>query len=430
MTNTKNDEHQIKIGVYGQGKMGLPLAQVMAHYYDVTGVDINKELVENLNNGLNPIKDEPDLSELLIGNLKNNCYRATTDFQQAAKNCNIHIILVPTLIKEGDNKPDLSVVEVVAKRISKGIKKGDIIITECTMPPGSTENLIPILEDSGLKYIMEFGLAHCPERTMTGTAIRDITTQYPKIIGASDERTLKILKEIYSKINKKGVIVMSSIIAAELVKVFEGCYRDVNIALANELSYVCEKYKVDSTEVFNAANSQPYCNIHKPGYVGGHCIPYYPWFVIDEKTDLMRTARKVNEYMIDRLITKVIEGLKEHDKAIMDSNILVLGLTFRGGVYEFAHTAAKPFIEKLKKFKPKIYAYDPLCNDKDYGKFGVEFKDIKTIDGFKGIDCIVILADHQEFKEIDWDEARKEMRNKIIVDMRNIVDKSKIGHFK
>ena len=416
-TNKMKDT-SIKIAVYGQGKMGLPLAQVMAQYYKVIGVDINKNLVENLNKGINPIKDEHGLSELLAQNLKSKNYEATTDFSYASKNSNIHIILVPTLIKE--NKPDLSIVKDVAKKIIDGLKKNDIVITECTMPPGSTEMLIPVLEESGLKYLADFWLAHCPERTMTGTAIRDITGQYPKIIGACDERTLKIVKEIYEKINNKGTIVMSSIVAAEMVKVFEGCYRDVNIALANELSYVCEKYKINSEEIFKAANSQPYCHIHNPGYVGGHCIPYYPWFVIDKNTKLMRTARKINENVINTLIMKVIKGLNECNVAIRDSNILILGLTFRGNVYEFEHTPAKPFIEKLKKFNPKIYAYDPLCKAEDYKRFGVEFKN-----DFKNIDCVVILADHKEFYSIDWDKASREMRNKVIVDIRGVVDESK-----
>ncbi|CEG13966.1 NDP-sugar dehydrogenase (fragment) [groundwater metagenome] len=210
---------------------------------------------------------------------------------------------------------------------------------------------------------------------------------------------------------------MSSIAAAEMVKVFEGCYRDVNIALANELSYVCGKYDCDSEEIFKAANSQPYCSIHKPGYVGGHCIPYYPWFVMDENTELMRTARKINETVIDNLIIKVIEGLNECDIAIKNSNIMILGLTFRGNVYEFEHTAADPFIKKLKKFKPKIYAYDPMCNEEDYKRFEVEFKG-----DFENIDCVVILADHKEFKNLDLD-----LKNiKVIVDGRNVLDKEKI----
>lgn len=405
--------NEIKIAVYGQGKMGLPLASVFAQYYNVIGYDINKELVDNLNKGINPIKEEPMLDELLKKNLKEKTYSATTDYLYASKNSNVHVILVPTLIRK--NEPDLSIVKDVADKISTGLKKGDIVITESTMPPGSTESLISILEKSNLKY-GEFGAAHCPERTMTGTAIRDITGQYPKIIGASDKRTLEIVKEIYTKTDKKGVIAMSSIKAAELVKVFEGVYRDVNIALANELSYVCEKYGVSAEEIFNAANSQPYCHIHKPGYVGGHCIPYYPLFVMDENTKLIKTARKINEDTIDNVIMKVISNLNEVNRAVKDSNILILGLTFRGNVYEFEHTPAKPFIEKVRKFKPKIYAYDPLCKQEDYKKFGVEFKN-----NFKDIDCIVILTDHKEFYKIEWNKARKEMRNKVIVDMRGVL---------
>jgi len=409
----------IRIAIYGQGKMGLPLAQVIAQYHKVIGVDVNPELVKKLNKGTNPIIDEPGLRELLVSNLKSKNYLATTKFSRASKNSNIHIILVPTLIRE--NRPDLSVVRTVAKKISKGLKKGDIVITECTMPPGSTESLIPILEESKLKYKRDFGLAHCPERTMTGTAIRDITGQYPKIIGASDNRTLKILKDVYSKINERGAVIMPSIVASELVKVFEGCYRDVNIALANELAYVCEKYGVDSEEIFSAANTQPYCKIHKPGYVGGHCIPYYPWFVIDEKTKLMKIARAINEGVIDRLVMKVISSLNEANKSLKDSNILILGLTFRGDVYGFEHTPAKPFIEKLRSLKTNIYAYDPMCTKNDYKEFGVQFKD-----DFKDIDCVVILTDHKKFYEINWEKAAKEMRNNLIVDMRGVVRTEKM----
>ena len=402
------------IAIYGQGKMGLPLAQVMAKYNDVIGVDINAELVTQLNLGFDVMPDEPGLGKLLKENLGRENYKATTDFSYASKNATVHILLVPTLIK--DNKPDLSIIKDVVTKVSAGLKKGDIVITESTMPPGSTEGLIPLLEHSGLK-LGDFGLAHCPERTMSGTAIRDIEGQYPKIIGAGDKRTEKITREIYKKINSKGVRILSSIKAAELVKVFEGCYRDVNIALANELSYVCEREGVDSTEIFEAANSQPYCKIHRPGYVGGHCIPYYPWFVIDEKTKVMRSARMVNEAVIDRLIEKTKEGIGEAGKALKESNILVLGLTFRGGVHETEHSAAGPFIEKIRPSVKEIYAYDPLCNEKDYAHFGVAKKE-----GFEGIDCAVILSDHAEFSNLDWKEKLKGIIKPVIVDGRGIHD--------
>jgi len=405
----------ISIAVYGQGKMGLPLAQVIARYYKTVGVDINRELVENLNKGICPMKEEPGLAELLSKNVKTGRYRATTDFSQAAKTANLHIIIVPTLIRE--NRPDLSIVKSVIGKIASDLKKGDIIVTESTMPPGGTEGLIPLIETSGLKYPEDFGLAHCPERTMSGTAIRDITGEYQKVIGTGDERTQKILKAVYGRINKKGLIIMPSIRAAELVKVFEGCYRDVNIALANELAYVCEREGVESAGVFKAANSQPYCHIHKPGYAGGHCIPYYPWFVIDDSTKLMLTARGVNEGTIDRLLLKVQKGLAEAGVKLHGAAVLVLGLTFRGDVYEFEHSAATPLIEKLKAKGARVYAYDPLCKEEDYHRFGVTMKG-----GFAGVDCVVITTDHKQFSKLDLDQMAGEMRSKVIVDGRGVID--------
>lgn len=407
----------IQLAVYGQGKMGLPLAQVMAQYYKTIGVDVNKVLVEKLNKGINPMSDEPGLKELLERNIKTARYSATIDFSKAAKAANVHIMLVPTLVKS--NKPDLSIMKEVAGKISSGLKKGDVVITESTMPPGSTESLVPILETSGLK-LGEFGLAHCPERTMSGTALRDITGQYPKIIGASDERTLKIVKGIYERVNKKGVIAMPSVKAAELVKVFEGCYRDVNIALANELAYVCEREGVDYSDVSKAANTQPYCQLHRPGYVGGHCIPYYPWFVIDDNTKLMLAGRAVNEGVIDSLVYKTQKCLAEVGAKLNGASVLVLGLAFRGGVKEFEHSPAKPMIEKLKAKGAHVYAYDPLCKEEDYARFGVVMKE-----DFSGIDCIVVLTDHKEFDSLDLAKMGKEMRHRAIVDGRGIIDPQK-----
>jgi len=230
-------EGNVTIAVYGLGKMGLPLAAVFAdHGANVIGVDINEKVVEMINRGENHVKEEPGLDELVRRNVEAGRLKATTDGVWAAKQADVMVILVPTLTDERGNLR-LGPVYDVAEKISQGLENGDIVITEATMPPRTTESLIPILEKSGLK-LGEFGLAHAPERTMTGTAIRDITGQYPKIVGASDEKTLEAVIGIYETINGKGVIPMSSIKAAEAVKVFEGVYRDVNIALANEAGNV------------------------------------------------------------------------------------------------------------------------------------------------------------------------------------------------
>ena len=412
------------IAVYGMGKMGLPLAAVFAdHGANVIGVDINERVVEAINRGENHIKEEPGLDELVRRNVEAGRLRATTDGVWAAEQADVMVILVPTLTDERGNLK-LGPVYDVAEKISQGLEKGDIAITEATMPPGTTESLVPILEKSGLT-LGDFGLAHAPERTMAGTAIRDITGQYPKIVGASDEKTLEAVIGIYETINRKGVIPMSSIKAAEAVKVFEGVYRDVNIGLANELAMWCEEHGLDALEVFQAANTQPYCHLHIPGAgVGGHCIPVYPWFVINlaKKTNprLTKTAREINDYMAHHVVELTVKALNEAGKPLKDSNVLVLGLTFRGGVREFMKAAAKPIIQELKEWGARVYAYDPLCTKEDAERFGAGWKE-----NFEGVDAIVITADHREFKELDLERIGKEMRTRIIVDGRNVIDPEK-----
>ncbi|AFL95032.1 NDP-sugar dehydrogenase [Thermococcus cleftensis] len=415
---------EVTIAVYGMGKMGLPLAAVFAdHGARVIGVDINEKVVEMINRGENHVKEEPGLDELVRRNVEAGRLEATTDGVWAAKKADVMIILVPTLTDERGNLK-LGPVYDVAEKISQGLERGDIVITEATMPPGTTESLIPILEKSGLK-LGEFGLAHAPERTMTGTAIRDITGQYPKIVGASDEKILEAVIGIYETINRKGVIPMSSIKAAEAVKVFEGVYRDVNIALANELAMWCEEHGLDALEVFQAANTQPYCHLHMPGAgVGGHCIPVYPWFVINlaKKTNprLIKTAREINDSMPHHVVELTVKALNQVGKPLKGSNVLVLGLTFRGGVREFMKAAAKPIIQELREWGANVYAYDPLCTREDAERFGAEWKE-----DFKDIDAIVITADHREFKELDLEKLAGEMRTKVIVDGRNVLDPEK-----
>ncbi|NJE26420.1 nucleotide sugar dehydrogenase [Thermococcus sp. MV5] len=417
-------EGKFTIAVYGLGKMGLPLAAVFAdHGANVIGVDINEKVVEMINNGTNHINEEPGLSELVERNVKAGRLKATTDGVWAAKQADVMIILVPTLTDDRGNLK-LDPVYDVAHKIAKGLEKGDLVITEATMPPGTTESLVSILEESGLK-LGEFGLAHAPERTMTGTAIRDITGQYPKILGASDEKTLEAVIGIYETINKKGVIPMSSIKAAEAVKVFEGIYRDVNIALANELALWCEEHGLDALEIFQAANTQPYCHLHMPGAgVGGHCIPIYPWFVINlaKKTNprLIKTAREINDLMPHHIVELTIKGLNEVGRSLKGSNVLVLGLTFRGGVREFTKSPAIPIIKELKEWGAKVYAYDPLCSEKDVKRFGAEWKE-----DFKDIDAIIIVTDHKEFKSLNLEEIAKQARNKVIIDGRNVLDAEK-----
>ncbi|NPA74677.1 MAG: nucleotide sugar dehydrogenase [Euryarchaeota archaeon] len=418
-TGVKNT--QLTITVFGMGKMGLPLAAVFADAgARVIGVDIDKERVKKINEGKNPVPEEPGLAELIERNVSAGRLRATTDGLQAAKEAEVMIILVPTMIDEHGNVK-LGPVLDVAEKIAQGLEPGNIVITEATMPPGTTESLIPIFEKSGLK-LGEFGVAHCPERTMTGTAIRDIRGQYPKIVGASDERTLQAVSVIYEMINSKGVIKMSSIKAAEAVKVFEGVYRDVNIGLANELALFCEEQNLDALEVFNAANTQPYCHIHRPGSgVGGHCIPVYPWFVMNlsrRETRIIRAARVLNDEMPGHMVELTLKALNMAGIAAKNANILVLGLTFRGDVYEFRKSPSIPFIARMKEWCENVYVYDPVCGESDAKRYGA-----KWWAGYEDMNVVVIMNDAREFKALNLKEIGAKMRNKIIVDGRGIINK-------
>jgi len=415
----------ITVSVFGMGKMGLPLAAVFAdNGAEVIGVDVDKDIVKLINEGDNHIEKEPRLDELVKENVGKGRLRATSNGVEAASQADFNVILVPTLTDEKGNV-QLGPVEDVAESISEGLEKGDIVVTEATMPPGTTESLVPLLEKNGLE-LGDFGLGHAPERTMTGTAIRDITGEYPKIIGGNNQETLQVLKGIYEVINSKGTIEMENIISAESVKVFEGIYRDVNIALANELAKYCETKGIEATKVFDAANSQPFCDIHEPGAgVGGHCIPVYPWFVINQtesgESQLLRTARTINDSMPFHIVDLVVKGLNQIGKAVKDSNVLVLGLTFRGGVKEFMKSPAGPVIENLNEMDGNVYAYDPICDEEDTQRFGADWKK-----DFGGIDVIVILTDHEEFADLNFNEIREDMRNEVIIDGRNIVDKEEV----
>ncbi|MFA4946865.1 MAG: NAD(P)-binding domain-containing protein, partial [Candidatus Micrarchaeia archaeon] len=218
-------EGHATIAVYGLGKMGLPLAAAFADAgARVIGVDVNAELVDKINSGECPLAGEPGLAEAITRGTTSGRLSATTDGVAAASEADLCAILVPTSLtqKNGVCAPDQGAVASVARAIAEGLGAGGIVVTECTMPPGSTEALVPLFSKHGRVLNEDYGLAHCPERTMSGTALRDIRGEYPKIIGASSPAALEAVAGVYEAVNSKGVIACSSIKTAELVKIFEG----------------------------------------------------------------------------------------------------------------------------------------------------------------------------------------------------------------
>ena len=383
-------KEDVKVAIYGLGKMGLPLASVFAERgASVIGVDVNPDVVASINRGVNHVKEEHGLDELVERNVRLGRLVATVDGVDAARRGDVMVMIVPAFLDES-KKADLGIIKAASENIAMGLEKGDFVIVETTVPPGTTENFVKhILEGSGLKAGVDFGLAHCPERTSSGRAVVDISGAYPKVVGGVDQISTDTAVGIYNVINERGVIPVSNSRTAEMVKIAEGIYRDVNIALANELAMVSNEKGVDIWEVLEVANTDPNCNLLEPGPgVGGHCIPVYPWFVINgsSSTRLIRTAREVNDGMSKHVVRKVSKELEKSGKPVSGSNVLVAGLVYRPGVKETYNTPAKRVIKELRDMGANVFGYDPVLSEDEMHAF----LNVSSPNGNK-LDCTVVL---------------------------------------
>ena len=393
----------MKISVIGLGKAGLPLAAVIAEAgLDVIGVDTDRNKVELVNKGINPIKEEPGLTRLVREHGGKNL-KATSDAKAAAGQSSVHIIVVPLFIDK-NNKPDFSLIKSAVENAGKGLKKKDLVVLETTVPVNTTETLVrEILEKaSGLKAGSDFYLAYSPERIMTGYSISRFK-EFTKLIGGIDKKSTDKAFQLYKKFAKP--VRVSNPRTAELAKISEGVYRDVNIALANELLKVAEHYDIDFWEMREAAKHQ-YCNILEPGNVGGHCIPVYPWFLINNlDVPLIKAARNLNEGMLDYYAKKV-------DK-IGGKKVGIIGLSYREGVKEKAYSRSADFINLLKKKGYSVYALDPLYSKNEVEKeFNADY-----LDDFNKMDVIVLMN-----KEHIYNDKLRKIKSRVI-DIKNILKK-------
>ncbi|WP_257300307.1 nucleotide sugar dehydrogenase [Haloarchaeobius sp. FL176] len=413
----------VPVGVYGLGKMGLPLAAVYAKTTgNVLGADIDPEVVETVNAGHAHVEGEPGLEDLVRETVTEGELHAYTDGAKVAEEAAVHVVIVPTLVDEEDD-PDLDLVRAVASDIAAGLAPGDMILFESTLPPRSCQDvLLPLVEaESGLDR-SQFGLAFCPERTSSGRAINDIRGAYPKIVGGIDEESTRVATLIYEEITHNEVIQMESATAAEAVKVFEGVYRDVNIALANELGMMADELGIDVVDAIEAANTQPYCDIHSPGAgVGGHCIPYYPYFLIGElssSTRLLSTARSVNEMMPLYTMEFVLGELRSVGKPPSDASVLVLGLTYRPGIAETRATPALPIVDHLDDAGVDVHAVDPVLDE--YGEFEAAGATIEQLGDVEDqtYDGVVMVTSQPAFESLDVRSLRTPGERLVVVDGR------------
>ncbi|MFC5279528.1 nucleotide sugar dehydrogenase [Halorubrum rubrum] len=395
------------VAVYGLGKMGLPLAAVYAaRVGDVIGVDVDESVVASINRGDCHVDREPGLSGLTTRLVEDGALRATSDARAAADAATVHVVIVPTPVTDA-KEPDLSVVDAVVESVADGLSPGDVVFVECTVPPGTCrDRVVPTLVDRSGLDADEFGVAFCPERTSSGRAIEDITGAYPKVVGGVDAESARIAELVYERVTDNEVIRASNARTAEAVKLFEGLYRDVNIALANELGTLADDLDLDVREAIETANTQPFCNVHDPGPgVGGHCIPWYPYFVmsrVTEPTPLLRMAREVNDSMPAFTARTVERELGERDTPMDGARVLVLGVTYRPGVEETRATPAGALIAELSRRGAEPLAADPLLDDDAIASFGAEPVDVSEL-GRSDPDAVVVVTPHEEFDAIEWD---------------------------
>ena len=444
------NSREIRIGLIGLGRVGLPLAATLADEgFEVLGVDIKNEAVAKINVGESPITDEMGLKELLQKVIARKALKATTQIA-AIKECDLIIIAAPTLIKE--KEPDIDAVKIAADKLAQNFSRGKVVVLESTVPPFTTQNVLgkAIEERTRLKPGRDFGLAYSPERTAAPQVLRDLKS-YPKIVGGIDEKSIFIVSMVYSTF-APSIIKMSSLVAAEIEKVIENTHRDVNIAFANELARICEIYSIDVYKIIKAANSQPYSHILNPGLVGGHCIPMDPYYIISDARKrgltpkLMQTAREINESVFQDVVNMIdgdIKRIPVHPSVILKERsdrrisetlrsaqgdtseteysprkITILGLSFKEDVKSFEASHTLKLVHLLAEKGYDVTVHDPFLGNCQLST--------DLYHAIEGSDCVILSTAHSVYNQIDFDKVKEIMRGDLIVDLRGMFDPKKV----
>ncbi len=410
----KNDK--IKICILGLGYVGLPLAIAFAKKFSVTGYDVDKSRINDLKKG------QDKNNEIKFKKLKN--FYLTSN-PEDLKECNCYIVTLPTPIKF-DKTPDLSIIADGTKLISKYLNYGDVVIYESTVYPGCTEEFcVPILEQgSDLKLNKDFHCGYSPERINPGDKYHQIKN-IVKIVSGSNKKVSSFIEYLYGSIIDAGTFKASSIKVAEAAKVIENTQRDLNIAFINELSIIFNKLNLNTEEILQAAESKWNFHKYRPGLVGGHCIgidPYYLTYKANQVGHIPKiilSGREINNSMSIYVTENLLKKMKQKQIRILNSKILILGLSFKENCSDLRNSKVFEIISNLKKHKCIIEVYDPLI--KNY-----KSKNFKLISRLKTnkYDAIMICIKHDVFKKISNDTLKKCCKkNYVIYDLKYLYKK-------
>tara|TARA_B100001750_G_scaffold245496_1_gene265271 strand:+ start:3877 stop:5277 length:1401 start_codon:yes stop_codon:yes gene_type:complete len=440
----KIKKKNLKICVVGVGTVGLPLATFLANTgFEVIGLDVRKERVDKINSATVRFEYPDRLKDAV----KTKKLKATIDVKEALEGTDVIFICVPTPLDD-EKAIDVSNLEDVTNRISPFVKKGMVLVVESSVSIGTTRTMGDLLETkSDLKLGVDVGLAYCPERYNPSLPPPDnppkvvyddkpsdsqnlTLSGISRVVGGIDDKSRKLTKAIYSQIVNVDVKEVSSIEAAEATKLTENIFRDVNIALVNELAQVYAKFGLNAYEIIDAAKTKPFAFMaHYPGAgVGGECIPVDTWYLIKQAekigfdTKLLRQAREVNDYMPQHMIELLEDELNKQKISISSSKIAILGLAYKKNIYDYRLSATFPIIEILTKKGASFAVCDPLINSVENQKFQLT----SLSDVFVDSDAILLVTDHDIFSNLELAKIKNEMKHAIIIDGRNFFNEEEV----
>lgn len=419
----------MNICVVALGKIGLPLAVQFAKAdHQVIGCDISDEVVQAVNAGIPHFVGEADLDTRLADAVARGSLTATTDTTAAVRRADVVVVVVPLVVDDAA-VPDFSAIDAATESIGQGLQPGTLVIYETTLPVGTTRSRFgpALARGSGFTVGEDIFVSFSPERVFSGRIFADLA-RYPKLVGGVDAESARRAVAFYESVlefddradlpTPNGVWDLGSAEAAELAKLAETTYRDVNIGLANELARYADTIGIDIYAVIDACNSQPFSHIHQPGIaVGGHCIPVYPELYMhnDRDATIPRAARELNEDMPRYAVERLRQSLGTLDGA----TVAVLGVAYRGGVKETAFSGAFPTVAALEKAGATVFVADPMYSDPEIEQLGFS----PLVDP-GAVDAIIIQTDHLEYRRLDPGDYSS---LRAVVDGRRITDPSRFA---
>ena len=418
----------LRVCVIGIGRIGLPTALSFAKSgLQTIGVDINENLVEKINSGKFPLKDEPGYDVIFDNVTKNKKFSATTNISDAVPNSNLIVLSLPTTMDE-NNIPDYSALRNVATRLAELLSTDSLVIVESTVEPGFIEDeMVSIISKSErLEIEKNFFIGVCPENANPGEILHDFTN-LPRLVGGINDNITKIITKIYDFVFSVELVEMPNCKTANAVKLTTNVFRDINIAFVSELSLMFEKLGIDTNKVLEAAKKKYNFQVHYPGAgVGGPCLPINSYQLLNSakrvgiKLSMIESGRKINEKMPDHVVKLTSDAFKESNKSFQNSDILILGVSYKPNVKDIQLSPAEKIIKKLQNLGTNVHVYDPYFPSENV--FGIKVED-NLDDILPKMDAAIIVTDHDDFKNIKISSFTK-MKNPILIDTRGIIDPS------